>query len=157
MDLRSETELQIQVKELLFDNAYLSMVVVDKKSWFTRMEVLDLIYDQVFFPANGLGREPTTSQYFQPLTPQTLAVVAMAIHCVLSEYATGKKATVMISQDEYRGTFCPSPMLNFTPEATALINYTVVGRFKPPLPPPCGAKSATIGSPQSLSALIILD
>jgi hypothetical protein len=34
-ELRSETELQIQVKELLFDNTYLSKVVEDKKSWFT--------------------------------------------------------------------------------------------------------------------------
>jgi len=31
----SETELQIQIKELLFDDAYLSKVGDDKKSWFT--------------------------------------------------------------------------------------------------------------------------
>ena len=43
-DLHSETELRIQVKELLFDDAYLSNLVDDKKSWFTQMEVLDLIY-----------------------------------------------------------------------------------------------------------------
>jgi len=132
LDLRSETELQIQVKELRFDNAYLSQVVDDKKSWFTRMDVLDLIYHQFFFTANSLGRQPTTSQYFQPLAPQTLALVAAAIHCALSEYAGGKKATVMFSQDEYRGTFCPSPMINFTPEATALSNHTLGGHFKPP-------------------------
>jgi hypothetical protein len=46
LDLRSETELRIQVKELLLDDACLSKVVEDKKSWFTRMEVLDLIYQQ---------------------------------------------------------------------------------------------------------------
>jgi len=108
LDLHSETELPIQVKELLFDDAYLSKVVEDKKSWFTRMEVLDLIYHQFFFTANSLGRQPTTSQYFQPLAPQTLALVAAAIHCALSEYATGKKATGMFSQDEYRGTFVHS-------------------------------------------------
>jgi hypothetical protein len=108
LDLCSETELQIQVKELLFDYAYLSKVVEDKKSWFTRMEVLDLIYHQLFFTANSLGRQPTTSQYFQPLAPQTLAVVAAAIQCALSEYATRKKATFMFSQDEYRGTFVHS-------------------------------------------------
>jgi len=110
------------------------------------MEVLDLIYHQFFFTANILGRQPTTSQYFQPHAPQTLALVAAAIHCALSEYATGNKATVMFSQDEYRGTFCPSSMINFTPEATALINHTVVVCFKPPLPPPCGANSARIGT-----------
>ena len=89
-DLGSETELRIQVKELVFDDAYLSKVINDKKAWFTRMEVLDLIYHQFFFTANSLGRQPTTLQFFQPLTPQTLALVAAAIHCVLYEYATGK-------------------------------------------------------------------
>jgi len=97
-----------------------------------RMEVLNHIYHQFFFTANSLGRQPTTSQYFQPLTLQTLALAAAAIHRALSEYASGKKATVMFSQDEYRGTFCPSPVINFTPEATALINHTLVGRLLPP-------------------------
>ena len=108
LDLCSEPYLQIHVKELVVDDAYLSKVFEDKKSWFTRMEVLDLIYHQFFFTANSLGRQPTTSQYFQPLAPQTLALVAAAIHCALSEYASGKKATVMFSQDEYRGTFVHS-------------------------------------------------
>jgi len=91
LDLRSETKLRIQVKDLLFDDAYLSKVVDNKKSWFTRMEVLDLIDHQLFCTANSLGCQPTTSLYFQPLAPQTLALVATAIHCVLSEYAGGKK------------------------------------------------------------------
>jgi len=69
------------------------------------MDVLDLIYHQFVFTANSLGRQPTTSQYVQPLVPQTLVLVAAAIHCVLSEYAPGKTATVMFSQDEYRVTF----------------------------------------------------
>jgi len=113
-----ETELWIKVKELLFDDAYLSKVVDSKKSWFTRMEVLDLIYPQFFFTADSLGRQPTTLQYFQPLALQTLVLAATAIHCMLSEYACGKKAMVMISQDEYRGTFGPSLVINFTLEAT---------------------------------------
>jgi len=95
------------------------------------MEVLELIYHQFFFTENSLVCQPTTSQYFQPLTPQTLALTAAAIHCVLSQSASGKKATVMFSQDEYQGTFCPSPVINFTPEATALINHTLVGRLIP--------------------------
>jgi hypothetical protein len=42
LDVDSETELQVKVKKLLIDDAYLSKVVDNKKSWFTRMEVLDL-------------------------------------------------------------------------------------------------------------------
>jgi len=94
-----------------------------------RMEVLDLIYHQFFFTANSLGRQPTTTQYFQSLTLQTLALAASAIHCALSEYTSGKKATVMFSQDEYRGTCCPSPMINLTPKATTLIDHTLVCRL----------------------------
>jgi len=101
LDLPSETELQNQVKELLFDDAYLLKVINDEKSWFTQMEVLDLIYHQFFCTTNSLGRQPSTSQFFQPLTPQTLALVAAAIHCALSEYATGRKVTVMFSQHKY--------------------------------------------------------
>jgi len=101
LDCESQTELRILVEEILFDDAYLSKVIDDEKSWFTRMEVLDLIYHQIFFTANSLGRQLTASQFFQLLTPQTLALVAAAIHCALSEYATGKKVTVMFSQDEY--------------------------------------------------------
>jgi hypothetical protein len=51
----SETELWTNVKELLFDDAYLSRVVDDKMSWFMQMEVLDLIYHQFFFTADSLG------------------------------------------------------------------------------------------------------
>jgi len=64
------------------------------------MEVLDLIYHQFFFTANWLGRQPMTSQYIQPLTPPTLALAGAAIHCTLSEFASGKKATVIFSQAE---------------------------------------------------------
>ena len=42
-----------------------------------------------------------TSQHFQPLTLQTLVLADAVIHCVLSEYACGKMATVMFSEDEY--------------------------------------------------------
>jgi hypothetical protein len=91
---------------------YLSQVIDDKKAWFTRMEVLNSIYHQFFFTANSLWRQLTTSQFFQPLTPQTLSLVPTAIHCALSEYATGKKVTVMISQDGYQGKFCPSTAID---------------------------------------------
>lgn len=56
-------------------------------------------------------------------------LVDAAIHCVLSEYASGNKSTVMVSQSQYQGTFWPSPVLNVTPVATAPINLTVAGRF----------------------------
>jgi len=97
-----------------------------------------------------------TSQYFQPLALQTSALVAAGIHSALSEYAGGKNATVMYSQDEYRGTLCPSPMINCTPEATALINLTLVGRFKPS-PTTMQRNSARIGAQQSPSARLSLD
>jgi len=101
LDLCSETELGIRVEELLFDDAYLSKVVDDMKSWFTRMEVLDLIYHQSLLTANGFGRQPTTSQYFQPLAPQTFALVAAPICCALLDYAHREMVTEMCSQDEY--------------------------------------------------------
>jgi hypothetical protein len=111
LDSGSGTDLQIQVKELLFDDASHPKVIDDKKAWFTRLDVLDLIYLQFFFTTNCLGQQPTTSQLFQPLTPPTLVLVAAAIHCALPEYATGKKIIVMFSQDEYRGKFYPSVVI----------------------------------------------
>jgi hypothetical protein len=65
------------------------------------MEVHDLIHCQFSFTANSLGGQLTTLLFFQPLTLQTLAFVATAIHCALSEYATRKLVTVMFSQDKY--------------------------------------------------------
>jgi hypothetical protein len=53
----------------MFDDAYLSQGFDHKQSWFTRMEVLVLIYHQFLFLANPFGRQPMTSQYFQPLAP----------------------------------------------------------------------------------------
>jgi len=140
LDSGSETERRIQLKELLFEDADLSKVINDKKSWFTRMEVLDLIYHQFFISANSLGQQPTTLQFFQPLTLQTLALVAAAIHCALSEYATGKKGTVMFSQDVYRGKFCPSTVIDrISAKAIALSDYTWWGCLIPPPRPPLGA------------------
>jgi len=97
------------------------------------------------------------SQYFQPLPPQTVAPVAAAMHWAESESGSEKMATVIVSHDEYRGTFCPSPMIKFTPEATALINHKLVGRFKPPPPPTMWCNCCRIGARQSLSALLNLD
>jgi len=99
------------------------------------MEVLDSIYHQFFFTANSLGRQPTTSQFFQPITPQTLALVAAAIYCAMSEYATGKKVTFMFSQDKYRGKFCPSTVIDcITAEAIAHIKFKlpIVGLLHTP-------------------------
>jgi hypothetical protein len=134
LDVGSGTQLSIQVKKLVFDAAYLSKVIHNKKSCFTHMNVLYLIYHQFFFTANSLGRQPTTSQFFQPLTPQTLALEAVAIHCALSENATGKKVTVMFSQDEYQGKFYASTVMDcITVLATTLINYTLWAASCPPM------------------------
>jgi hypothetical protein len=118
--------------ELLFDHAYLSKVVDEKKSWFTRMEVVDLIYHQSFFTANSLGCQSTTSQYVKPLTWHTLALAASAIRFALSEYSGGQMATVMFCHDKYRGTFCASRVIKFSPEATTLDNYTLMCCLMPP-------------------------
>jgi hypothetical protein len=106
--LPSGPSLKIDSQGQLADGAHQTVVRnyqldlrLEAESWFASMEVLDHIYHQFFFTANSLGHQPTTSQYFQRLTPQTLLLVDTAIHCALSEYATGKKATVMFSQDEY--------------------------------------------------------
>lgn len=119
LDVGSDSVLRIQHKELLFDNTILSKEVDDRKSSFTRMEVLDVIYDQFLFTANNLGCQPTTSPYVQLLAPQTLAREAAAIQCGLCDFTSAKKAMVMFSQDEYGGTFGPSPVINFILEATA--------------------------------------
>jgi len=95
LDLNCETACQMQSKELPVDDIYRQKFVDDKKSWFTQMEVLDTIYTEFFFNGNRLGYMPTTSQYFQQLAPQTQVLVASAIHCAQSEYATGKMTTVM--------------------------------------------------------------
>jgi len=136
----SETELRIKVKELLFDDAYLSKVDDNKKSWFTRMEVLDLIYHQFFFTANSLGHQPTTSHHFQPLASLTLVLAAAAIHCALSDYTSGKQATFMFSQHDYRCTFGPSPVINFTLEAStqSITHQRPHHTPAPPSPPPYG-------------------
>jgi hypothetical protein len=123
------------------------------------MEVLDLIYHQFFFTTNSLGRQLTTSQYFQPLAPQTLALVAAAIHCALSEYTTGKKATVMYSRDAYRGTFGPSAVMNFTLEDTtqSITHQRPNHSTTHPPPPPCGATPVESALLKSSWELLSLD
>ena len=146
-----ETELRIKVEESLFDDAYLSKVVNDKKSWFTQMEVLDFIFHQFFFTTNSLGCQPTTSQYFQPLTPQTLVLATTAFHCALSEYTSGKKAMVMFSQDEYRGTFSPSPMINFT---LAVTTQSITHRWPLDTPAPLIPPAAQLHQNRRCSILV---
>jgi len=125
------------------------MVVEYQQSWLTWMGVHHLMNHKFAFTTRHVGRQPTRSQDFQPLTPQTLAQPAAGIHCVLSEYSSGNMATVMISEEHYWGTYCPSPVINFTPEATALFNHTLVGRLIPPL----RCNSARKGAPHCLLPL----
>ena len=153
LDLGSETELRIEVKEHLFDDGYVSKVMDDKTSWFTQIEVQDPICHRLFFTANCLGRQLTTSQFFQPLAPLTLALVATTIQVALSKHTNGKKVMPTFSQEEYRRKFCSSIVIDcITAEATALINQTLVGSFIPP-PPHTLCSSALLGTPQSPSAL----
>jgi hypothetical protein len=96
------------------------------------MEVHDLIYHHIFFTTNCWWSQQMISHYFQLPTPQTLALVATATHCELSEYGSEMKATGMCTQDESQGEFCPPHRINFAPEATALINHTSLGPIQPP-------------------------
>jgi hypothetical protein len=69
-------------------------------------------------------------------------LVATAIYCTLSEYATGKKITVMFAQDEYRGKFCPSTVIDcISAEAIALIKFKLhMVRLIHTPPPSTGAR-----------------
>jgi hypothetical protein len=100
-NLSSEIGERIQHYELLVDIASLLKVVDKKITWFTRLDVLILIYHYFFFTTNSLAHQPTTSQYLQPLALQSLVLIAPPIHCLLSEYASGMKASVKFSQDVY--------------------------------------------------------
>ena len=115
LKLHSEPEHLIKVEKLLLDDAYLSDMFYDESLSFTWMKLPDLNYHEITFTANSLGHQPTRPQYFKPLALQTLALAAAGIHCTLSEWGSGKKAMVMFCQDEYWGTFCPSPETNFNP------------------------------------------
>jgi len=116
----------MQVNELLFDDAHFSHLMYDQTSLFTQMEVVDLMYHQFFFTVNCLGCQPTKSQFFQLLAPQTLALAAAAIHLALPKDATGKYDMVMMSQEECRGTGCFLPVIDCTLEATAPVNDRLV-------------------------------
>jgi len=111
------------------------------------------MYHPYSFTTNPLGCQSTSSQYFHPFALQSFDLAAAAIHCTLAEYASGKQATVMFSQAEYQGTCCPSPVINFTLEAIALKNHTLVGCLTPPLQ----RIPDIIGTPQFCSVLIRID
>jgi len=100
------------------------------------------------------------SAYNIPVIPAShskiLALAATVLHCAMSEYASGKKATLMISQDEYQGTLCPSPVIHFTLGAAALLNYTFLGWIRPPLPT-LQFNSARKGTTQSVRAVLRFD
>lgn len=63
---------------------------------------------QFFFTSNYLRYQSMTSQLVYRLTLQTDTQAASTIHCVLSEYATGKKVSVLCSEDKYQGKVRPS-------------------------------------------------
>jgi len=117
----SHTDHRIQVKEVLLDNTYISKVIGDKKLWFTKLEVLELICHRFFYTTNCLGWQPTAFQLFQTLTLQTVPLAPTAIHCVLSEYATWKKNIFLFVQNEYKGGFCAFTVIALTLNTAALI------------------------------------
>jgi len=60
----------------------------------------------------------------------------------------------MFSQDEYRGTFGPCPVINFTLEATT---QSITHQQPHHTSPPLRRNSTRIGAPQSLLELVSLD
>jgi len=136
LDSVSGTAYTIQLKKLQLVNIDLLNIMDDNKLWFTHIDVLDVIYHQFFFTANILEWQSTTSQFFQPLAPQTVACVAVAIHSMLSQYATGKQDMVRISHDMNQVQFSHSTVIDFTAaEVTVLSNDTLVGCLIPPIIP----------------------
>jgi len=122
------------------------------------MDVLEIIYHQFIFTARSLGRQPMTCRISQPPAVQTLVLGTAATHCALSEDASEKTIAVMFCQDEYRGTFCPSAVMNFTPEATALVNHSFEGCLEaPPLLLMIWCNYTRTGTPPFLSALLSLN
>jgi hypothetical protein len=105
LDIHSQEELKYQVVHLLAEDSYMMKIVADKKAWFTRFEILDLIYHIFFFTVNSLGRLPHTAKYFDPVSPWTLAIAAAAIHCALSDYEQGTKVTTNFAQEDYRSNY----------------------------------------------------
>lgn len=152
LELASETGHEIQDKEVLFPNGYLSKIMQDKTSWCTQWQGREFILHPSFGKTSSSVWSPTSFLFIQHLAPPTLPLAAVAIHCELAQYAIAKKAMVMFSQHDYQGTFCPSPRIDFTLETTILLNDTLMGRSICPL----WLKPIEIGASQSLSALIYL-
>jgi hypothetical protein len=48
-DIRSQEDLKYQIAQLLAEDSYMIKIVGDKKVWFTRLEISDLIYHIFFF------------------------------------------------------------------------------------------------------------
>jgi len=63
------------------------MIVDDKKSQFTQIEVLDSQYHYFFCTANSMGWQCAILQHFLFFAPQTLALAATAIQFTLSGYS----------------------------------------------------------------------
>jgi len=131
----------------------------DTISLFTQIELQDLIYHQHFLTANNWGLQPTIYSILKPLTLPTSLVADKAIPYVSSEYSLPNKATSKFPHNEYLGAFCPSPIINFTLEATAFIMHTLVCRHIP-LPPPSAQLHQyrhciiSVGTPQPCTAVL---
>jgi len=86
----------------------------DKKSWFTQMEVINLICHQFVITAHDLWCLPTTFQFIQPLAQSTLLPLALAIYWVWSECATGRMVEYIFFHDDYQDQCYPSLIIDFT-------------------------------------------
>jgi hypothetical protein len=105
LDIHSQKDLEYQIAHLLDEDSYMMNIIGDKKAWFTRFDILDLIYHIFFFTVNTSGQVPHTAKYFDLVSPWTLAIAAAAIHCALSDYEHGTKVITNITQDDYQSNY----------------------------------------------------
>jgi hypothetical protein len=83
LDIDLQKYLKYQIMHLLDEDIYMMKIVRNKKAWFTRVDMLDLIYNIFFFMVNSLGQLPHTAKSIDLVSPWLLAVAVIAIHCAL--------------------------------------------------------------------------
>jgi len=95
------------------------------------MKVLDWIYHQSCCTANHLDSQPTTFWFFEIIAPHTEHLVAIAVHCILSENAMRIQLAVLLLQAEHKSKCFSFKAIDVTVETTALIFYSLVASSMP--------------------------
>jgi len=61
------------------------------------------VHHEFFFIINSLGYQPTAMQFYKPITPQTLGLAVVAIHCIQSINYTRMNIAMQFSDNQYQG------------------------------------------------------